>query len=369
MVSLLNAIDRETYDVTLWIASPHGVFMPQVPADVKVLTDWRIEALGQNFGGMTKLLCHGCIFLALGSLLRMVLSRVSKAWASRLLAWLMPSIGEAEYDLIVDYNGQQQLYYMVNKLNGKKKVSFFHSDYSKWDYYYSADKKYYAYVDAIFTISQMCVDVLKQYFPQYTDKIGIIENITSPELLAKLSAEPFVSPWRENTLKLISLGHVTDLKGAHWAIEAAHILKEHDVDFQWVFVGLVQDRAKYNTMIMQWGLQDNIIFAGIQANPYTYVKTADILVHPSQFEGKSIALDEAKLLCKPIVVTNFSTVGDQFMNRVNATICEMTPISIADSIEELANDDALRNHYVEYLSEHKVDNTSIIVEIYQLMSE
>ena len=67
------------------------------------------------------------------------------------MAYLMPSIG-GEYDSIIDYNGQQQLYYMVNKLNAKKKITFFHSDYKKWSYYYKADKKYFPKVDAIFTI-------------------------------------------------------------------------------------------------------------------------------------------------------------------------------------------------------------------------
>ena len=370
MVSLLNTIDCHKYDVSLWMASPHGVFMPQISSGVKVLSDYRIAALVQGVTGMFTLIKHGQLLMVLGSVLRVGLSAIDrKELAARLLARLMPDIGEGHYDLIVDFNGQQQLYYMVDKLEGDKKVTFFHSDYSKWPYYYQADKRYFPLVNRIFTISPHCVEVLKEWFPQQADKICLMENITSPDLISRLAEEVTDVKWRPNALKLVTVGHVTDMKGSHWAIEAAHLLKKSGLDFQWLFVGAVKDEVRYQQMIVQWRLQENVTFVGVVANPYPYIKTADILVHPSQFEGKSIALDEAKLLCKPIVVTNFSTVHDQFENRVNATICEMKPKAIANAIEELAMNAELRQRYISYLASHKVDNTDEINKLYQLLEE
>ena len=367
MVSLLNTIDRQKYEVSLWIASPHGVLFSQIPKEVKIFSDQRITALFQGVTGYVYLLKQGCLLLFLGNLFRMFLTKVSKAWAGRLLAWLMPAIGDGEFDLIVDYNGQQQLYYMVNKLKGKRKVTFFHSDYSQWPYYYTADKKYFPKVDAIFTISPHCVEVLKEWFPKQADKIHLMENITSPILVNRLSEESFNNPWREGAVKLVTVGHVTDTKGSHWAIEAAHILKERGIDVHWAFVGAVSDVPRYAKMIEQWNLQDNIALLGITSNPYPYIKSADIFVHPSQFEGKSIALDEAKLLCKPIVVTNFSTVHDQFQDGVNGSVCEMNPVAIANAIEMLIRNENLRKKYIDYLKKNGVDNTSEIDKIYKLI--
>lgn len=59
-----------------------------------------------------------------------------------MIAAMMPALDE-EFDTIVDFNGQQLLYYMVNKLKARKKITFFHSDYDKWPYYYRIDKKYF----------------------------------------------------------------------------------------------------------------------------------------------------------------------------------------------------------------------------------
>lgn len=368
MVSLLNTINRQKYDVSLWIASPQGVFISQVPNDIKVISDKRITALSKGLCGIVSLLKQGCLLLAFGSLLRMALSKISKAWAGRLLALLLPAIDNSEYDLIVDFNGQQQLYYMVNKLKGKKKVSFFHSDYSQWPYYYTADKIYFSKIDAICTISPHCVKILKNWFPKQADKVRLIENITSTVLIDKLSEESFENPWRIGAVKLITVGHVIDSKGSHWAMEAAHILKERGIDIHWAFVGSVSDASRYNKMIEQWDLQNNVAFVGITPNPYPYIKWADIFVHPSQFEGRSIALDEAKLLCKPIVVTNFSTVRDQFQDGVNAIICEMNSIAIANAIETLTKDVVMCKKFIDYLKMHKTDNTSEVNKIYELIN-
>lgn len=363
MVSLLNTIDSDKYDVSLWIASPHGVFFPQIPQNIRVISDMRITALYKGLDGVVTLLYKGYMLMALGSILRMVLSKISKSYAARLLAWLMPKIGEEEYDLIVDYNGQHQLYYMVNKLNGKKKISFFHSDYRKWSYYYAADKKYYAYVDCIYTISDECVKALKEIFPEYTTKIQLIENISSPTLIGSLSNEYISFP---SGLTIVTLGHICNGKGSDWAIAAAKLLKGRGVKFTWFFVGQILE-SEYIDSVNRYELNDCVKFVGVTPNPYPYLKNASIIVHPSRFEGKSIALDEAKLLCKPIVVTNFSTVHDQFQDKINATICEMNPVAIADAIQELAEDENLRSNYIKHLQTHKIDNTSEINKIYQLL--
>ncbi|MFR8531253.1 MAG: glycosyltransferase [Anaeromassilibacillus sp.] len=41
------------------------------------------------------------------------------------------------------------------------------------------------------------------------------------------------------------------------------------------------------------------------------LRACDVYLQPSRFEGKSIAVDEAMVLCKPILLTDFSTAADQ----------------------------------------------------------
>ena len=362
IVNLLNVMDRTTYDVHLLLLDRAGdILSPYLPSDITAHVNRAIENLHRGLRGVRALLFTGHLLLAFGSLLRMLMSKISRAWAGRWLAYLMPRFTDLTFDLIIDYGGQQQLYYMVDKLDGKKKITFFHNDYSKWPYYYAADRLYYPKVDQILSISQTCVDVLKAYFPDCKDKISVMQNISSPVLITKQANETVDLPIAP--LLLVSLGHIMRRKGTDFSIDAAKILQKKGVEFKWMLVGKVVEKDLIRR-IEQEGLADRFVVLGIRSNPYPYIKAADIYVHPARFEGKSIALDEAKILCKPIIVTNFSTVNDQFEDRVNASICEMNGDALADAIIELAANKELRQSYVAYLNAHIVDNSSEVEKLY-----
>lgn len=371
MVSLLNAWDTEKYETSLLLCCKDGdVFSDYLPKNIQLIYNPVIEHVMGGFSSLKWLLAHGYFFLCLGVLLRLILSRISRPLASELIAKMMPVVSDVHYDLIVDYGGQQLLYYMVNKLSATKKVSFFHSDYSKWSFYYNADKKYYPLVDHIFTISQTCVDSLKHFFPNCADRVSIMENISSPTIIRQQSLESIgefkvqIDQMKSdgNTI-LCTIGHICHGKGFDFAIEASDILKRNGINFKWIFIGKVLEDDLLK-LIADYGLDENILLVGIQSNPYPYIRLSDIVVHPSRFEGKSIALDEAKILCKPIVVTNFSTVGDQFENGKNGTICEMNGKAVANAIIELINDLSLQDSYRMYLESHIIDNSSEVNKLY-----
>ena len=375
MLSLLNVIDKEKYEVSLLMMNTSGAFSDQIPARIRVLSDSRLTALTSGFSGIKDLISFrkGTGFhplLAFLSLIRFVFSFIDKSLAGVFLARISPKITDESFDLIIDYNGQQDLYYMVDKLNGKQKITFFHSDYRKWRYYEKADRKYFGKVDGIYTISEECVFALKEVFPEYTDKFHLMENISSPSLINKL-ADELIEPTltkKQHDFIIASLGYVSIGKGSELAVQVAKKLKEVGISFEWWFIGGVTNDWDYQGFVKKNGLEDNVKFLGVKANPYPYLKRADLYVHLSKFEGKSIALDEVKVLCKPVVVTNFSTVHDQFEDRVNASICEMTVEDATDKVTELIHNASLRQSYIDYLKQHIVDNSNEIEKIYSLLS-
>lgn len=365
MINLLHAFDKECYEVSLWIGHSGGLYSDMVPEGVKILTSPVRDALFEGLRGIAKLLRTGHPILACGSLLRMMLSTINKSKAGLLLAKLLPAI-PGEYDTIVDYNGQHQLYYMVNKLKGNTKITFFHSDYTQWPYYKEADAQYFPQVDSIFSISDACVNSLKKEFPDCAHKVQLMENISNPNLIEKW-ANSFQPKWNQGIFHLVTVGHVCKAKGSVLALEAASILKDKGIHFQWHFLGQLSLDENYSDLVRNRGMEQNIVFHGAVPNPYPYMAEAILIVHPSQFEGKSIALDEAKLLCKPVVVTNFSTVGDQFIHEENANICEMTPESLAAAIEDLLLHPEKRERYSTFLRDHKRDNSSEVQKLYHLI--
>lgn len=358
LVSTIQAIDYQKYEVHLYIIGDYsGPFTRLIPKETIIHNHKRSSSVVAGVKGLKWLLSHCHFLLFIESLIRLLVSRFSKSLGGWILSRLLTPLKE-DFDLIVDYNGQQQLYFMVDRLKGRKKISFFHSDYDKWPYYKSMDKRYYPKVDVIFTISQQCVDSMKRNFPEVANRVQLFENISSPAVINKMANENIKTVDSHGHI-FVTIGHVWKNKGIDLAIDAAKKLRERGIDFTWLFIGNVVE-TEWLKVVEANALQNNMKFLGVLSNPYPYMKLADIIVHPSRFEGKSIALDEAKILCKPIVVTNFSTVNDQFIDGVNATICEMDGNSLANSIQQLLEDKSISDRYVDYLKSHIVDNSSEI---------
>lgn len=367
MSSLLSVIDTQSYEIDCLIIVPRGVFMDTIPKDINLVSDKKAELFFLPFPqNLINLLAKGWIYLATLRLFAAILMKLNRGWGGLLLSKGIDKL-PGDYDLAVDYNGQQQLYFLIDSVKAKKKVTFFHSDYAKWPYYFCMDKKYMPKADVIFTISEKCVDSLKVFFPDSVSKIRLFENISSVAAIQRMSDKKVIDILDIAFFKIISVGHLCEMKGTDKAIKAARILKNKGISFRWYFIGQNQNAALYQKMVNTNQLENEIVFMGLKSNPYPYIKQADLVVHPSLFEGKSIALDEAKILCKPIVVTNFSTVSDQFTNKVNASICEMNPEAIAEKIIELYYNEKLRNQYESYLKTHCTSNESEIEKLYQLI--
>ena len=69
----------------------------------------------------------------------------------------------------------------------------------------------------------------------------------------------------------------------------------------------------------------------------------------SRYEGKSVVLDEAKILEKPIIVTNYNSVEDQVLDGINGLICNMDAEGIAERIKDyIQNPEVIRGDTRNY---------------------
>ena len=176
-------------------------------------------------------------------------------------------------------------------------------------------------------------------FPTLKNKISILENITIKKDILNLGNDGVAVAFEErNRVKLLSVGRLGAQKGFDLAIKSAKVLKDRGVDFIWIILGEGPDRKKLQEQIDADELNNNVKLIGIRSNPYVYIKKCDIFVQTSRFEGKSIVLDEAKIFCKPIVVTNYPTVGDSIVDGQNA-----------DGIQRLLENTILAESFVSEL--------------------
>ena len=136
-------------------------------------------------------------------------------------------------------------------------------------------------------------------------------------------------------LKLLTVGRLHFQKGIDLAVGAAKLLKEAGIPFLWLVAGEGAQRAELQKMIDEGGLSQYFQLLGSRENPYAYMAKCDMMVQPSRVEGKSIVLDEAKILCKPIVVTNYATVRDAVVHGQTGWIVDMDARGIYEGILHL----------------------------------
>ena len=88
-------------------------------------------------------------------------------------------------------------------------------------------------------------------------------------------------------------------------------------------------------MIDAFGLKEDFLLLGAVENPYPYYIQADIYVHATRFEGKSVAIQEARTLGCAIIASDCGGNRELIADGEDGVLCELTPKAVADSIEGL----------------------------------
>lgn len=257
---------------------------------------------------------------------------------------------DMEFDIAVAWQGEIGSYYIIDKVHAKKKISWFHGDYSNYGNKTRSvkiDKKYWKQLDKMILVTDAGKKNMDEMIPEIADKTIVRYNLLPVKQIKELSKEK-ISVLRA-PLTLCSVGRLHEAKGYDYSIEVGKLLKKKGVDFIWYVLGEGPMRQYLEGKIKEYNLEDEFILLGNQSNPYPYMELCDVFVHCAREEGKPIVIDEAKLLLKPIVSTRFSTVTDQIINGENGIIVDFDPQKIADEILELQNNQKKRNGIIQNL--------------------
>lgn len=365
LISLLQSFDYSRYDVDLLLFKKEGLFLKQLPQEVHLLDapkeyeffDMPLQnAVRANLskGNFKVILNRICAGWMLKTEKNSTLSE-QKLW--RYLRASLPKLPK-KYDVAIGYLEKNPLYYCVNNVDAAIKIGFIHNDYVKLGLNADVDRPYFQKLDKLVTISESCEAVLKTIFPDLVPKIDLMYNIVSAPMIKNMAEEKINEDFSGHTI--VSVGRLNYQKAFEEAVVSCHYLVAKGLYVKWYILGEGPDRAEIEKRIANYQLQNHFILLGIKENPYPYVKQATVYAQPSRFEGKSIAIDEAKVLCKPILVTNFPSAKDQIKHGITGIIAENNPQAVAAELEQLLLNEVLRIRLTENLkSESSVDGNEL----------
>ena len=168
-------------------------------------------------------------------------------------------------------------------------------------------------------------------------------------------------------ITLCSVGRIAYLKNFDNIPHIARIMKDRGLKFHWYVIG-PGNHESIDESIRNDDVEDCVHFIGSKTNPYPWMKTCDIYIQPSRYEGHSVTVREAQILGKPVIITNYPTAKSQIQHGIDGIICGMENESIAHAIFLLANDRDKQKRLSEYVSSHDYGNEKEVEKIYQLLN-
>lgn len=357
LVNLLYELPESKYAVDVLLFQKKGELLKQLPQWVNVLeTPKALDGLYAPVARSGRQVFTKVWGTAVSKLARKTKkARAAYRWKN-FYCRKLPGLPDG-YDVAVAFGGSELMYYVADRVQAKRKLVWIHNDYRTGGYSAKDDAPYLAKMDGIVSISDSCVQVLRQEFPQLQEKMCCIANITSSSLIRSRSEEFTPEEYEKTESNILSVGRLWEQKGFDMAVDAAAMLKDQGVRFCWYVIGEGHLRNALEKQIQDRNVEDCFFLLGTRNNPYPYMKHCCMMVQSSRYEGKSVVLDEAKILAVPTVATAYPTVGDQIADGKEGIIVPMSAEGLAAGIRRMLSDQALADKIRRYLYDKDYGNS------------
>lgn len=383
LIGLLNALDPKRVDVDLFLHDHRGEMMQFIPEWVNVLPAIKEYTMLER--PIKELIKRGHWLIATARLWAKYVSKKAYKkshsclpnasvflYMAKYTTSLLPRINpNVTYDLAISFLTPHQI--TLQKIRARKRIAWIHTDYTKIWVDANEELPVWSKYDYIASISPDVTKTFVQTFPSLanTNKIVEIENILSPAFVRRRADIEDVEGElnKYGGVKLLSIGRFSEAKNYDNVPDICRRMVKEGVDVKWFIIGFGGDEQLIRRKIEEAGMQEHVIILGKRSNPYPYIKACYIYVQPSRYEGKSVTVREAQMLCKPVVVTDYPTASSQIKNGIDGVIVPMDNEGCARGLAEVIMDKAQQERIVEYLKTHDYGNESEVDKIYRIIEE
>lgn len=350
LLGLLNALDKEKYQIDLFLLHHSGPLMDLIPKGIRLLPE--LPKYADLSIPIQKVLKHGHFDMFYGRLKGKIKARQFAAkkrlkslssldihYSFRYTLPYLPMISDTFYDLAIGFTIP---YYIADqRVLAGKKAAWIHTDYAVIDGDREEELRVWDAYDHIVSISEAVTRSFVRVYPSLSKKIFLMENILSPDIIRKQAEFLAIPPeFSQDTdsIRLLSVGRLTNAKNFDNVPDICARLIQTGWTVKWYIIGSGSDRPLIEKRIRDTHMENNVLLLGAKVNPYPYIQNCDLYVQPSRYEGKSIAVREAQILHKPVVITRFPTADSQLKDGIDGIIVPMDNEGCAEGIANLLGD-------------------------------
>ncbi len=322
VVNLLNNLDRERFQLGLFLLKNEGVYFDRLASDICV----HVALCG-----------HHRLHKNLLRVFRKIL-KVSKTYdvligGTELIPsyfafacgkWLRKPVVSILHTALGPY---------IKNLRPEDKFSMFHP----W-----LNSYIYPRFDKIVAVSEGTANELTKNINIGPAKINTIFNPIDLDFIRQKSSESLpswvVPIFEEKTI--ISVGRLSKQKGFDILIRAHALLIEKCLKQHLIILGEGPERSRLEELTQRLGLEKTAHLLGFIDNPYPLIKKASVFCLSSRFEGFALVIAEALSLGTPVVSTDCPYGPSEIL--ANGKYGLLTPVnnqeSLASSIGQVLSD-------------------------------
>ncbi|AGA59229.1 Capsular polysaccharide biosynthesis protein, Glycosyltransferase Family 4 [Thermobacillus xylanilyticus] len=390
LVNMLEHFDYDRYEVDLLVFRHTGELLPMLTDRVRLLPEERglaayrksiVECVkdGQLLSAIVRM---GCKYGSRLKALRHPVNRrdagagyIQMQLVSKYMARIQPRRRE-RYHAAISFSWPHD--YTARNVRADVKIAWIHTDYSVLAVDRELDLNMWQSFDFLASVSPACTRSFLSRYPELEGRVVEIENIQSPSFVRAMADEGGVPPEMaddpedgagEKPFRIVSVGRLSYAKGFDLAARALRLLHDRGLaHIRWYIVGFGSMEAELKELAAELGLRDSFRLLGKKANPYPYMKAADLYVQPSRYEGKAVVVTEAQILGKPVLVADYPTAASQVTDGVDGYICPSGPEGLADAIERLVRDRGALDRVAEGARRRDYGNADELKKLYHMMA-
>lgn len=333
LVDVLKHMDYTKYAVDLLLLEDIGDYASELPSEVNVLFRDIHHTYGSFASSIRRCIAaHDWMCLRLRFLF--LLRKFFGACALKRAATIL--IGKHHYDCVIGFRPGICSDLAAYSVQTDRKITWWHHGE------FNVDRAAYGdmcvKMNAVAVVSQSCKAMLQEKLPELESKLVCIPNMLDAAVIGRKAAN---SPYTGDMLHIVSVGRLAPEKHFENIIPTAKVLRETGIDFTWHMVGEGPERSQLEALIAENDLKDHVILEGSKANPYPYMKYADLFVHPSYIESQGLTVLEAMAIGVSCVVTKSRGPCEFIEDGVNGLLTDQSPESLAEKVLTILNDKEL----------------------------
>ncbi|MBP3880125.1 MAG: glycosyltransferase [Lachnospiraceae bacterium] len=349
LLGLLEHIDTDRAEVDLFLLRHQGELLPQIPEKIRLLPEEPSYAC-------LAVPIFECIRRGKpGVMLGRIVGKAAARWRIRKLNItsendleleyshkcvlpFVPQISKEKYDLAISFLTPH--YFTAEKVHAKRKVAWIHTDYAGVTVDRTSQLRMWSPYDFIASISDRAGENFLKVFPELSGKVITLPNMMPDGYIRRKAGEPLNASEMpvDGRIRLLSIGRFCRAKNFDNVPDICRRLLDNGLNVCWYLIGYGGDEDLIRRKIAEAQVEDSVLILGKKDNPYPYIKNCDLYIQPSRYEGRSVAVTEAQMLGKPVVITRYQTSASQLEDGVDGVIVPMDNAGCAGGIAALLQD-------------------------------